>query len=125
MFPSLLIVAVNSTVPETRADFASGGYTGCTFRIRFASATCPPTRTGPDGAFGFSAGGGGGGAPGTPPTIPPITPPAAPPASPVPPTTPIPVSGGGAASSILLMFFGMTLGAINWFATNCLTTGFG
>src|SRR3954451_24023236 len=66
MLPSLLIVAVNSTVPDTRADFASGGYTGGTLRIRLASATCPPTRTGPEGALA-AGGGGGGGAPGTPP----------------------------------------------------------
>src|SRR5947209_7246547 len=98
MLPSLLMTAVNSTVPETRADLASGGYTGCTLRIRFASATWPPTRTGPDGALAFGGGGGGGAALGTPPITPPITPPATPPASPDPPTTPL-TSGGGAASS--------------------------
>src|SRR6185312_15838882 len=59
--PSLLITAVNSTVPCTRADLASGGYCGCTFLIRLAAATLPPTRT-TDGGLG----GGGGGGPGVP-----------------------------------------------------------
>jgi hypothetical protein len=53
------MVALNRTVPEMRACFAIGGYTGITLFTRLVACTCPPTRTRCTPS-GEGAGGGGG-----------------------------------------------------------------
>src|SRR5438132_11336458 len=99
------------TTPSTRARPASGGYFGCSIRLRmwttFGCLTLPPTRTG--------AGGGGGG--GTLP-VPPSTPPSKTPGKPVvaPPIAPLQAPEaplGGAVSTILAISFGTLTGAVN------------
>src|SRR6185437_8649018 len=118
MVPSLAILAVNFTVPCTRAAFASGGYTGFGCFIRLACCTLPPTRIGAVGAFGFGGGGGGGG--GGPILVPPRIPLSAPPATPpgIPPTTPA-ADGGSSDSTIILISFGTVLGAVSLPISNC------
>src|SRR5258705_2868808 len=89
--PSAPIVASMITTPDTRADWAMGGYTGRTSLVLVGVLMLPPTRTG-------AAGGGGGGASGNPPTTPPIVPPGTPPST--PPRTPA-VDGTMAGSGAL------------------------
>src|SRR5579883_2034457 len=94
---------------------------GCTFRIRLACCTLPPTRIRCGvAALGASltGGGGGGAAVGTLPIIP--IPPRAPPATPptTPPTTPALEGGGSSSSLIMAISFGIAFGAMSLPAPN-------
>jgi hypothetical protein len=107
----LLMSAVNSTVPWTRVDLASGGYTGMTLRSRLASATRPPNRTGWRAGllFGCNSAGAGAGAAGTRSrrlTIPGAPEPLASPTVPA-----MPISGAGIAGSTEGICFGTAKGA--------------
>src|SRR5438874_9143905 len=85
-----------------RAVFASGGYVGCTLRIRLPSVTPCDTRIRCGAAtFGRLA---------VEPIMPPITPLSAPPGT--PPATPpiIPVEGGASSSLIIFTFSGILVG---------------
>src|SRR5215470_6560645 len=124
MVPSLEMIAASFTVPEMRACFASGGYTGLGCLTSFADCTLPPMviRFGVT-TFGASLGGGGGGgaALGTEPMMPPSTPPGVPPATPpgTPPTTPPPAAAGGSSSSLICAIsLGTCFGAISFPASN-------
>src|SRR5580698_5445275 len=105
------MIACRCTVPETCAVFAIAGYTGVTWRIKFAAATLPPTFK---GLLDLGGGGGARFEPAEPPITPPSTPSAEPPAT--PPTTPaeLPTSGGCSSSLMILTFFGITVGVVSW-----------
>ena len=104
--PDLEMTACSTTVPETRAALAIGGYTGIVFCSNMPAATPPEMLT----FFGTAACTLGALLP-LPNTLP-ITPPLLPP-SPSMPATPKPELGGASFSATILMSCGIRVGAVS------------
>src|SRR5271170_1089534 len=97
---------------------------GSTCRFSLALMTLPPIRISV-GVEDDGGGGGGGTADGTPPITPPRTPPGVPPGT--PPTTPfaVPASGTSASSLMMLIFLGITVGAVSLLSCKRCSTAWG